>query len=254
MCLLVFAWQTHAEFPLVFAGNRDELHARPAAAAGFWNDAPQVVAGRDLQAGGTWLGITVQGRFAVVTNYRDGINPGSGRRSRGELTNEFLRSDMTPRDYALQVQARGRDYAGFSLLVGDRDALWYVSNRGADAQAVPPGIHGLSNHLLDTAWPKVTRSIDQLDLLLDSNLLTSTALFRLLADRTPAPADELPDTGIDRERERRISSPFVVDPHYGTRCSTLILLDNERIRFTERRFTPAGLAHETRHFMIEESR
>lgn len=254
MCLLVFAWKTHTEFPLVFAGNRDELHARPAAAAGFWSNAPQIVGGRDLQAGGTWLGITVQGRFAVVTNYRDGLNPLSGPRSRGDLTREFLHSDIAPREYALQVQARGRDYAGFSLLVGDRDALWYVSNRGAAAQAVLPGIHGLSNHLLDTAWPKVTRSIGRLNLLLDSGQLTSTALFRLLADRAPAPAGELPDTGIGRERERRISSPFVVDPNYGTRCSTLILLGDERIRFTERRFTPAGQAHETRHFIIEESR
>lgn len=253
MCLLVFAWKTHAEFPLVFAGNRDELHARPATAAGFWNDAAQIVGGRDLQGGGTWLGITVQGRFAVVTNYRDGMNPVSGRRSRGELTSEFLHSDIAPHDYALQVQARGRDYAGFSLLIGNRDALWYVSNRGADAQAVPPGIHGLSNHLLDTAWPKVTRSTGQLSLLLDSGHLSSTAMFRLLADRTPAAAAELPDTGIGPERERLVSSPFVVDPRYGTRCSTLILLGEQRIRFTERRFTPAGEAQETRHFMIEES-
>ncbi|HEX5339293.1 MAG TPA: NRDE family protein [Gammaproteobacteria bacterium] len=251
MCLLVFAWKTHPDFPLVFAGNRDELHARPAAAAGFWEAAPQLLAGRDLQAGGTWLGVTTQGRFAVVTNYRDGRNPVSGRRSRGELTSGFLRGEMTPQEYSLQVQMQRDAYAGFSLLTGDRDTLWYVSNRGADAQAVTPGIHGLSNHLLDTPWPKVTRSIDHLRLLLEVDHLGNEALLRLLADRTPAATAALPDTGIGVELERKVSAPFVVDPRYGTRCSTAILLGKDSIRFTERRFAATGEAVETRHFMIE---
>jgi uncharacterized protein with NRDE domain len=251
MCLLVFAWKAHPDLPLVFAGNRDELHARPAAAAGFWDDAPQILAGRDLQAGGTWLGVTAGGRFSVVTNYRDGLNPVSGRHSRGELVSEFLRSKMTAQEYCLQVQARGDEYAGFSLLTGDRDTLWYVSNRGADAQAVAPGVHGLSNHLLDTPWPKVTRSAARLQLLLETNHPGSDALLRLLSDRTPAETDELPDTGIGMELERKISAPFVTDPRYGTRCSTAILLGDAGLDFTERRFTPAGTTLETRHFMIE---
>ncbi|MGH8400632.1 MAG: NRDE family protein [Gammaproteobacteria bacterium] len=251
MCLLVFAWKTNPDFPLVFAGNRDELHVRPAAPAGFWETAPQVLGGRDLQAGGTWLGVTTRGRFAVVTNYRDGLTPVSGRRSRGELTSEFLRGEMTPQEHGLQVQTQRDDYAGFSLLIGDRNTLWYVSNRGADAQAVTPGIHGLSNHLLDTAWPKVTHSIERLRLLLEADHLGSEALLRLLADRTPAAIAALPDTGIGAELERKVSAPFVVDPRYGTRCSTSILLGQDSIRFTERRFTPAGLTVETRHFMIE---
>jgi uncharacterized protein with NRDE domain len=251
MCLLVFAWHAHPESPLIFAGNRDELHARPASAAGFWEDAPQILAGRDLQAGGTWLGVTTGGRFAVVTNYRDGLHPVSGRRSRGELTSEFLHDTATPQTYAQQIQARGKDYAGFSLLVGDRDALWYVSNRGTDAQAVTPGIHGLSNHLLDTPWPKVTRSTGRLQQLLESEHLTSDALLRLLSDRTVAKIGELPDTGISPELERKVSAPFVVDPRYGTRCSSVILLDKDAIRFSERRFSPAGEILETRYFMIE---
>jgi uncharacterized protein with NRDE domain len=254
MCLLVFAWHTHPEFPLIFAGNRDELHARPATAAGFWEDAPQILAGRDLQAGGTWLGVTTGGRFAVVTNYRDGLNPVSGRRSRGELTSGFLRDEVTPQDYARRIQAHGAEYAGFSLLVGDRDTLWYVSNRGAQAQAVTPGIHGLSNHLLDTPWPKVTRSTGRLQQLLESEHFTSDALLRLLSDRSAAKTGELPDTGIGPELERKVSAPFVVDPRYGTRCSSLILLDTDAIRFTERRFSPAGKILETRRFMIEAAR
>ncbi|MGH8371995.1 MAG: NRDE family protein [Gammaproteobacteria bacterium] len=254
MCLLVFAWKAHPDFPLVFAGNRDELHARPAAAAGFWEDAPQILAGRDLQAGGTWLGVTTNARFAVVTNYRDGLNPSSGRRSRGELTSGFLHGEMTPEAYAIQVQTQRDSYAGFSLLVGDRDTLWYVSNRGADAQTVTPGIHGLSNHLLDTPWPKVTRSTGRLQLLSESDHLTSEALLRLLSDRTPAELSALPDTGIGPDLERAVSSPFVVNPRYGTRCSTLVLLGDDNIRLTERRFNPAGIALETRRFMIEETR
>lgn len=253
MCLLVFAWHSHPDFPLLLAGNRDELHVRPTAAAGFWEDAPQILAGRDLQAGGTWLGVTTAGRFAVVTNYRNGPNPLSGRRSRGELTSEFLRGGMTPPDYARQVQTRGDAYAGFSLLVGDREVLWYVSNRGADAQPVSPGIHGLSNHLLDTPWPKVTRSSKRLHLLIDTEHLTSDALLRLLADRTPADPSALPDTGISPELERKVSATFVVDPRYGTRCSSLMLLSPNCIRFTERRFTPEGAALETRRFTLEET-
>ncbi|HET7921862.1 MAG TPA: NRDE family protein [Gammaproteobacteria bacterium] len=253
MCLLVFAWHAHPELPLIFAGNRDEAHARRSAAAGFWQDAPQVLAGRDLEAGGTWLGVTTRGRFAVVTNYRDGPQPMRGPRSRGELVADFLRSAHSPEAYIREVGTRAARYAGFSLLAGDRDALWYVSNRGAAAQAIPPGVHGLSNHLLDTPWPKLLRSTERLELLLDANQLTEEALFRLLADRRPAHDAELPDTGIGTERERALSAPFVVNPEYGTRCSTLIRLGADSLRFSERRFSPAGERTETRRFMLEEA-
>lgn len=252
MCLLVFAWHAHAGLPLILAGNRDEAHARPSRAAGFWEDAPQVLAGRDLTAGGTWLGVTTGGRFAVVTNYRDDAHPVSGPRTRGMLVSDFLRGAATPEQYTRQVQAQGSEFAGFSLLAGDRDALWYVSNRGADARAVAPGVHGLSNHLLDTPWPKVLRSIERMELLLEHEHLTTDALLRLLADRTPAADAALPDTGIGMARERALSAPFVLNARYGTRCSSLLLLgDDDHIRFTERCFTPAGEISETRHFMLE---
>lgn len=250
MCLLVFAWKVHPDYPLVFAGNRDELHVRPALATGFWEDAPEVLSGRDLEAGGTWLGVTLGGRFAVVTNYREGPPPPKMPRSRGALTADFLRGDLPAEKYLRQVQMRAGDYAPFSLIVGDAAALWYFSNRSKAApREITPGLHGLSNHLLDTPWPKVTRSLAQLELLLEHKALTSDALFRLLADRTPAPEAGLPDTGIGRERERPLSAPFVVNPVYGTRCSTLIRWRADGgLRFAERRFDAGGNPLETRRF------
>ncbi|MBU6510472.1 MAG: NRDE family protein [Gammaproteobacteria bacterium] len=242
MCIAVFAWKIRPDYPLVFAGNRDELHARPAAAAGYWKDAPQVLAGRDLTAGGTWLGVTAAGRFAVVTNYREGLNPKKMPRSRGELTADFLQSAAAPQEYLAAVQLRAHEYAPFSLIVGDAEALWYFSNRDARAPfAILPGIHGLSNHLLDTPWPKVTLSKSRLETLLARGMPATQELEKLLADRTEAPANELPDTGIGAERERQISPVFVVNPVYGTRCSTAIVRAcNGELHFVERRFDAAG--------------
>jgi uncharacterized protein with NRDE domain len=252
MCLLVLAWKTHPAYPLILAGNRDERHARASTAAGFWPDAPQVLAGRDLEAGGTWLGTTVDGRFAVVTNYREGPDPSRAPRSRGALTAGFLGGDDPLPQYLAQVQERAGEYGGFSLICGDHESLWYLSNRGPAPAPVAPGIHALSNHLLDTPWPKVEVAKARLRLLLDSGAFTTEALFRLLADRTPAPRDApLPDTGIDPELERRVSAAFVQHPLYGTRCSTLLLRDQRGgMRFAERRFDAAGEELETRLFHI----
>jgi len=252
MCVAVLAWKTHPDYPLMFAGNRDELHARPSLAAGFWDDVPEVLGGRDLKAGGTWLGVSRGGRFAVVTNYRIGPNPQSGPRSRGELTADFLRGDAAPQTYLHAVAKRAKEYAPFSLIVGDADTLWYCSNRDPRAPfALTPGIHGLSNHLLDTPWPKVSVSMARLEALLAHNAGTSDALFKLLADRTPAPIASLPDTGIGVQREQALSSVFVVNPEYGTRCSSLILrARNGDLDFAERRFDAEGRGLETRYFDV----
>ena len=252
MCLLVFAWQSHPDYPLIFAGNRDELHARPASALGFWEDAPQLLAGRDLEAGGTWLGVTSGGRFAVVTNYREGPNPKQASRSRGELTARFLRNDAPAENYIREVAQRAQQYGAFSLIIGDREALWYFSNReDAPPREIPAGIHGLSNHLLDTPWPKVRRSVTRLKQLLEHDAPSSDALFQLLADRTPAADAELPDTGIGAERERQVSPPFVVNAVYGTRCSSVIHMHKHgALRFTERRFDAAGQPLEMRDFHV----
>lgn len=251
MCLLVFAWQVDDGHPLVFAGNRDERHARASAAATFWQDAPEILGGRDLEAGGTWLGLTAGGRFAVVTNYREGLNPPKAPRSRGELPAEFLRGDRHPADYARELQRRGGEYGGFSFVCGDGRELWFCSNRAPAPQMIAPGIHGLSNHLLDTPWPKVERSKARLAMLLEQGALGSDSLFKLLADRTPAGDAELPDTGIGRELEHTVSAPFVVNPVYGTRCSTAIRVNADRSRyFAERRFDAAGETLETRYFQL----
>lgn len=249
MCLLVFAWKSHPDYSLIFAGNRDERHARAASPAHLWQDAPAVLGGRDMEAGGTWLGVTLAGRFAVVTNYREGLAPPKARLSRGALTADFLTGDIPAGRYLDGVRKHAQEYGAFSLIVGDRQELQYFSNCGDEGGPIAPGIHGLSNHLLDTPWPKVQLSKARLAALMEEGAPASGALFRLLADRNPAPDQELPDTGIGPELERRVSAPFVMNPIYGTRCSTAVHLQADGgLKFAERRFTPEGESVETRYF------
>ncbi|HSN18747.1 MAG TPA: NRDE family protein [Gammaproteobacteria bacterium] len=252
MCLLTLAWCSHPDYPLILAGNRDERHARASAAAGFWSDAPEVLGGRDLEAGGTWLGLTTAGRYAVVTNYRDGLDPAKAPRSRGALTAEFLKTHVSPEEYLHEMRSRAGEYGGFSLIVGDQGSLWYFANRGGEApKAVAHGVHALSNHLLDSPWPKVQTAKARLKLLLDTDTLSMDAMLKMLADRTPAETG-LPDTGVGAELERRLSAAFVADPLYGTRCSTVVMLHKSgSLRFSERRFDATGAAVETRHFRVE---
>lgn len=249
MCLLVFAWKTDPDYPLIFAGNRDERHDRAAAAAHAWPQTQTVLGGRDLEAGGTWLGVTLSGRFAVVTNYREGLNPPKAPLSRGALAAEFLQANVSPGDYLDALRPRAREYGAFSLVVGDGANLYYYSNRGGTGGPVAPGVHGLSNHLLDTPWPKVQTAKTRLAILLEQRTFNSDSLFQLLADRTPAADAALPDTGIGLELERRVSSAFVQNPLYGTRCSTALGVRRDgSLLFAERRFTPTGESIETRRF------
>jgi uncharacterized protein with NRDE domain len=240
VCLLVFAWRSHPAYPLVLAGNRDEFHDRPAAPADWWEDAPDVVAGRDLRAGGTWLGANRRGRFAVVTNYREPMEEGRGPRSRGELVADFLAGDTPPGDYAGEVGARGHAYGGFNLLVGDTGTLAYVSNRGRGPEILPPGIYGLSNHLLDTPWPKLERARARFAETLGDDAEPG-AVMQILADRTPAPDEALPRTGIGLEWERLLSPAFISSPLYGTRCTTVLRLSAAGAAdLSERRFDAEG--------------
>ncbi len=253
MCLILLAWRAHPRHRLVVAANRDEFHARAAAPAEWWPDAPGVLAGRDLEAGGTWLGVSRTGRFAAVTNFREGL-PGSGRRSRGELVRGFLEGDAEPAEVARALAARGEHYAGFSLLVGDGRTLWCVSNRG-DAPAGPlaPGVYGLSNHLLETPWAKVRRGKRALrELLAGGGEVELEALLALLTDRTPPAPGDVPDTALGPELAQRVGACFVVTPVYGTRCSTAVTMGVEgRVRFAERSFAPDGAARETRRFELQ---
>jgi uncharacterized protein with NRDE domain len=239
MCLILIAFQASAEYPLLVAGNRDEFHARPAHAADWWADDRDLLGGRDLQAGGTWLGLHRTGRFAAITNYRDAEPSRAGRRSRGHLVSEFLRSDVQPLAYLRSID--GSLYAGFNLLVSDGQTLASFSNRESPARELPAGVYGLSNATLDTPWEKVERSKKAMHALLANDAVNETALMRLLADRNKGPTDEVQDSRLPFATAHAITAPFIVLPEYGTRCSTVVMADRHgHWTFTERRFNPSG--------------
>lgn len=252
MCLLVFAWNRHPRYRLVFAGNRDEFHLRPTQFAYWWDDAPMLLAGRDLEAGGTWLGFSRDGRFAVVTNFREHASSKPPVRSRGILVSEFLRGVKSPKHYGENVRESADQYRGFSLIFGDGDELLYFSNRDEGLVALEPGVYGLSNHLLNTPWPKVERAKTILSRLLkDENSIDTDALFAMLADRETAALPDLPDTGIGMEAEKLLSAPFVVTPAYGTRCSTILTVDDrDKVCFLERNFDSNGDIVADRRFVF----
>ncbi|MGE4404497.1 NRDE family protein [Pseudomonas sp.] len=245
MCLIVFAWRPEHALPLVLAANRDEFHARPSLPLGCWEDAPWIVGGRDLQAGGTWLGITASGRFAALTNIRAPGQP-PGLRSRGELPERYLRGELTPSDYLAELAGRCADYAGFNLLVGDHRQLWHLHSHTGEPQPLAPGLYGLSNAGLDTPWPKLTRARAALA----SQLARPEPehLLELLADTQSAAEHELPRTGVSLEWERRLSSIFIASPEYGTRASTaLIRRADGTLDILERSFGPQGPLGEVRY-------
>jgi uncharacterized protein with NRDE domain len=243
MCLVLVALDAHPDYSLIVAANRDEFYDRPTAAAGFWADAPSVLGGRDLQAGGTWLGVDRQGRFAAVTNYRQGERESGGSRSRGRLVSDFLKGSVGARDYMESVQNEAGHYNGFNLLVSDAGGLFYFSNRENRVRALAPGVYGLSNHLLDTPWPKVVSTKSAFGALLSGGASElTTDLFRLLSDGARAADDLLPSTGVGREWERLLSSAFIASNEYGTRCSTVVLMGQAGSSvFVERSFGPGGV-------------
>lgn len=237
MCLIVVGWGVHPDYPLLVAANRDEFYARPTARAGRWSDVPQVIAGRDLEAGGTWLGVTDGGRFAAVTNVRE---PGAakGRHSRGRLTRDFLTGKQDAADYVGRLAMD--DYSGFNLLAGDGEALWYCSNRGAPPVALAPGVYGLSNHLLDSPWPKLLTARQRFADAL-AHLPDRAPLFAILGDDEIVTDSELPATGVSLEWERRLSAIFVRSENYGTRASTVVLqAANGAMTLEERSFGTLG--------------
>ncbi|MGI9234739.1 MAG: NRDE family protein [Woeseiaceae bacterium] len=239
MCLIVLAVDQSPRYPLILAANRDEFHARPTQKANWWADQPDIVGGRDLQAGGTWLALHRRGRFATVTNYRDAEPVSAKFRSRGHLVTDFLGGENTPMDYVKSIE--GGHYAGFNLIVGDANRVAYVSNRGAEPRELTAGVYGLSNALLDAPWDKVDRSKRGLRNLLDSDAINETALMRLLDDRAPGPISEVEPGRLDFSTLRAITAPFIVTPAYGTRCSTVVLANSTGSwQIIERRFDASG--------------
>lgn len=227
MCLAVLALRTIPGVPVLVAANRDEFHARPAAPAARWSGEPAIYAGRDLQAGGTWMGATEHGRFALVTNYREPGRHQPGAPSRGALVEDWLRGEASIGDYLARLHAEGARYNGFNLIVGDAGRAWYYGNRGDAPRELPDGVYGLSNHLLDTPWPKLVRVRQAFEGLIaqaSAALPATDALYAMLYDRTPAQDALLPRTGLPLARERMLGSPFIVSPDYGTRASTVLAL------------------------------
>jgi uncharacterized protein with NRDE domain len=242
MCLVLIAVESHPNYPLIVAANRDEFYDRPTAPAAFWSEAPSVLAGRDLKAGGTWLGIDRRGRFAAVTNYRQGQREPPAPRSRGRLVSDFLTTETGALEHMNRVRSDAGLYNGFNLITSDAGGPFYYSNRENRVLTLVPGVYGLSNHLLDTPWPKVASTKTAFDALLNGGASDLTAdLFTLLSDRNRPADDLLPSTGVGREWERLLSSAFIASDDYGTRSSTVVLVGRDGgIIFIERTFGPRG--------------
>ncbi len=248
MCLILFAHRVVPGAPLIVAANRDERFDRPAAPAAVWDDHPEILAGRDLSGGGTWLGVSRSGRFAALTNFRNPATHRADAPSRGELVKAFLVGQMSAGTYVEDIVREAMPYNGFCLLVGDGDRLFFYSNRAEAPVEVEPGIHGIANHLLNTPWPKVVKGRSGLERLTEGPFGVDEHLA-LLDDPTPAADGDLPKTSLDLERERRHSAVRILNPDYGTRCSTVLRITSARtIDFAERTFhSGGGIAGEVRY-------
>ncbi|WP_088105433.1 NRDE family protein [Halalkalibacter urbisdiaboli] len=235
MCLINFAYRVDSSYDLIVSANRDEYYKRPTAPVSFWEEAPHVLAGRDLEKMGTWMGVTKQGRFAALTNFRNPNEQQRNKRSRGELVSRFLIENDLPETYLKRIQLQREDYPGFNLLVGDRNSLFYYSNVENQIKLLAPGIYGLSNHFLDTPWPKVQKGKAGLERCLKASLKgVKECLFSNLQNAEPASDEELPVTGLSLEWERKLSPLFIHTPVYGTRSSTVLFMNQQETRFVER--------------------
>lgn len=240
MCLIVFAYDCHPRYTMILAANRDEYFKRPTASACFWDSHPEILAGRDLEMLGTWMGISRSGRWAALTNFRDPASQLANPKSRGRLVGNFLCGDTSPFDYLQDVVLARDSYNPFNLLVGDGAKLFFLCSKAAEIKELTPGLYGLSNQQLDYPWPKVQKSKQALAQYLDlSQEVEPQALFEILADEERAPDSQLPATGISYDLEKLLSSIFIRGTDYGTRSSTVLLIDRQRrVRFVEKTFSP----------------
>lgn len=246
MCLIVLAHRVHPDYPVVMAANRDEFYARPTQPLGVWADDPSIVAGRDLEGGGTWMGISRRGRLAALTNYREPGLRKTAAPSRGRLVSDYLAGIKNLNDYIKDIHPSFFEYNGFNLLAWEKGLWTYTSNRASSVRCLPPGIHGLSNHRLNTPWPKVTRSCRAVETLLASTRPPAMeALLALLEDRTIPDDADLPDTGVGIEWERRLGAVFIHSPIYGTRSSTVLMAGRDgMLHVRERTYDVNGFAGE----------
>ncbi len=238
MCLLLVANKVHPKYKLIIAANRDEEYARPTEKAGFWNDHSNIIGGRDLKDGGTWLGVSTNGKFAAVTNFRD-LDKKENAPSRGMLTKNFLTGSDSPLEYYEQIKKNAAEYNGFNLVFGVLNEIYFFSNKNGEISKLEKGVYGLSNCLLDTPWPKVEKGKDMLRKILNIEPLRLDSVFNLLLDKKQADDKQLPDTGVGLELERILSPIFVKTEGYGTRSSTLVLINNHNeVNFIEKTYNP----------------
>lgn len=242
MCLILLAYDYHPDYFLVVAANRDEYYSRPTSGARFWDEEPAVLAGKDLDHKGTWLGITRSGRFAALTNFRDPASHRSSASSRGMLVRDYLFSFGKPAEYLNNLQSVKGQYNGFNLVLMEGEELWCCSSRAMGPERMGPGIYGISNHLPDTPWPKVVKGKESLGrVLAGDGTSLAEGLLDLLSDDEPARDEELPSTGVSLEWERLLSPIFIRSETYGTRASTVLLIDRRgRVNFYERSFGANG--------------
>ncbi len=249
MCLIFISFHHHPTYKLIVAGNRDEFYNRPTVAAHFWEDRPAVLAGRDLEAGGTWLGVNRTGMISMLTNYRDPKNIDPAAPSRGHLVSGYLEGSAPPLKYLETLQTNGKQYNGFNLIVGNQHELWYYSNYKQGIQQLTPGFYGISNKLLETPWPKILRGKEKLGPILSNPIIDPETVFEVLYDDLKAPYDQLPETGLTMERESALSSMFIKTENYGSRCSTVVLVDNnDKLLFSERVYDTTTFRHQTKTY------
>jgi uncharacterized protein with NRDE domain len=238
MCLILLAHEVHPEYRLILAANRDEFYDRPSAPLAYWDEAPSILAGKDLKAFGTWLGITRTGRLAAITNYRNPSHQKSQAPSRGDIVKNYLVGEIAPGSYLKRLQSSAGEYNGFNLLLADYHELFYYSNISNQISPLGAGYYGLSNHLLNTPWPKVKNATHAMRQIAEKgSALDPESLFDLLSDPQIPPDEKLPDTGVGIEWERRLGAIFIRSPIYGTRCSSIVLISwDNHVRFMERTF------------------
>jgi uncharacterized protein with NRDE domain len=251
MCLIFLSLNNHPTYKLIVAANRDEFYYRQTAPATYWEDHPDILGGRDLEAMGTWMAMTKTGKIAMVTNYRDPKNINPKAPTRGKLVSDYLIQPVSPERYLKDLEPRGKEYNGFNLVVGDADRLFYFSNYGQGILKIEDGFHGLSNHLLDTPWPKVTRVKEKFESLVAAPKLHAEALLDALYDEQRAPSGDLPDTGVGQEWEQALSSMFIKTGKYGTRCSTVVLINKQNeVTYSERVYNTDDFSHQENTFQF----
>lgn len=237
MCLIVFSYKNYPDYPFILATNRDEFYGRPTQPAHVWNTSPKILAGKDEKAGGTWLGISENGRFAALTNYRQMDDIEEDTTSRGIIVKDFLLSDDNPRKYLAELQKKGEQFNGFNLVAGFVDELYYISNKKEGVYKIKPGIHAISNAFLNTPWPKTEQASKSFKRILADEGPDEEKLFNMLKNDQRYPLDELPDTGLPKETEKAVSSIFIETDNYGTRSSTVVIVDKKKnVHFAERSY------------------